>query len=152
IVFTQEDRHGAEKSPIDPILSYPARIRVLSEADQLYPAVPPDASRDERLAALMIPDRFLSHERATALVGYVPLAASERQLGPDAQTLNRNPGYQVLFHEAWQQPLDSRSGSEWVNIRGGEVHGGHAELEVSLRLSHCRYYHLETILWLSRFR
>jgi len=151
IVFAQNDMHGAEKSPPDPQLTYPAKIRILSEADQLHPTLAPDASEDERLAALMVPERFLRHETATALAGYVPLAPEQRQLTADAQTLNRNSGFRVLFHQAWQQPIDSGSRSEWIYIHGGNTDGEHSELEGSLRLSLSRYYHLETNLWLSRF-
>lgn len=151
IVFAQSDMHGVEKSPLEPALSYPSRLRTLAAAEQLHPPLAADASENERLAALMVPDRFLSYDKARALAGYVPLPPGMRQLDGEAAALRRNGAYRILFHDAWQQPIDSARQTHWVLIRGGDTHGEHRELEGALRLSHARFYHVDTNLWLSRF-
>lgn len=152
IIFAQQDAYGAEKSPPDPTLSYPHPIRLLDDAEQLNPAVAPDATINEKLAALMVPERFQSHEKAMEPASFVPLTATQRQLNPDAHSLEKNGSYRILFHQAWQQPVEIRRNAEWVLIQGGGALGDHRELEGSLRISHSRFYHVETNLWLNRFK
>lgn len=152
IVFAQQDAFGAEKSPPDPRLAYPHPIRLLDEGEQLYPTVAPDATPNEKLAALMVPEHFLSHEKAMEPASFVPLPANQRQLNPDAHSLGKSSGYRILFHQAWQQPVEIRRAAEWVLIQGGSAAGDHRELEGSLRISHSRFYHVETNLWLNRFK
>jgi len=151
IIFAQSDMHGVEKSPVEPVLSYPSRLRILAAAEQLRPVLSADASQDERLAALMVPDRFLSRDTARTPAAFVPLPSEMRQLNGDAAALQRNSAYRILFHDAWQQPIDSASQTDWVFVRGGNVTGEHSELEGALRFSHARFYHVDTNLWLSRF-
>lgn len=81
-----------------------------------------------------------------------------QRLGEEAKTLHeayqhlrRIDRYRPLFHEVWQQPLQSRSRSPAILITGGEPYGSHFELEGTIKLSVERYLHIETDLWLHRF-
>ncbi|MCK9503588.1 MAG: peptidoglycan binding protein CsiV [Porticoccaceae bacterium] len=152
IIFAQEDSFGIERSPVSPTLGYPDNLKLLNPPEPLYTAVPEDASIDEKLAALMVPNRFLNREQAALATAFAPLDAAQRQLNPDAQALKRQSSYRVLFHEAWQQPVPTRRHAPWIFIRGGDSYGKHTELEGSIRFHHSRFYHMETHLWLSRFK
>ncbi|MGD9660723.1 MAG: CsiV family protein [Porticoccaceae bacterium] len=152
IIFAQEDSFGIEQSPVSAKLDYPANLKALTSPQPLSTEVNGDASSNEKLAALMIPDRFLSREQATMATAFAPLDASQRQLNADAQALSRQSNYRVLFHEAWQQPVPTRKSAPWVFIRGGDSYDKHRELEGSIRVHHSRFYHMETNLWLSRFK
>ena len=149
IVFSQRDLSGNEAHPLDPQLDYPQPLRILHTAEQLYPEVPAGAGLNERLAALMVPDRFLSRARAQAPSPYVPLERDERRLNPDAYTLGRNGDYQVLFHSAWQQQVPGARSTPWLAIAGGDRRGEHRQLEGSLRVYKSRFLQLQLDLWMS---
>ena len=149
IVFSQRDISGNEAHPLDPQLGYPQPLRFLQTAEQLYPQVPAGAGPDERLAALMVPDRFLSRASAQAPSPYVPLERDQRRLNPDAYTLGRSGDYQVLFHNAWQQQVQSARSAPWLAVAGGGTRGDHRQLEGSLRVYKSRFLQLQLDLWMS---
>ncbi len=149
IVFAQRDSHGVEGKPVDPHLSYPPLPRFLHQGEQLRQTPPAGADRDQLLAALMVPPRFLRWETARQPAEFVPLPAAERLLNPDAAALERSGDYRVLFHAAWHQPLLSGKAAPWLVVNGGQRADNHSELEGSLRLYQARQIHLETDLWLS---
>jgi hypothetical protein len=67
------------------------------------------------------------------------------------QHLRRIDRYRPLFHEVWQQPMQSRGRSPAILITGGNAYGSHFELEGTIKLSVERYLHIDTDLWLHRF-
>lgn len=67
------------------------------------------------------------------------------------QHLRRIDRYRPLFHEVWQQPMQSRGRSPAILITGGDAYGSHFELEGTIKLSVERYLHIDTDLWLHRF-
>lgn len=71
----------------------------------------------------------------------------QRQLGPEAYTLNRDHKYRVLYHQAWQQPGRGPASSPWIKVLGGNKIDQHYELEGSLRVYKTRFLHVETRLW-----
>ena len=79
------------------------------------------------------------------------LPASERQLNAQAQKLQRNPRFEVLFHNAWRQVITNKKASKAVIINGGQTFGQHQALEGSIRLSVATYLELQTNLWLAQF-
>lgn len=79
------------------------------------------------------------------------LPATERQLNAEAQKLERNPRFQVLFHSAWRQIVTHEKAAKSVLIQGGQTFGQHQELEGSIRLSVATYLKLQTNLWYSQF-
>ena len=151
IVFTQADIFGDEGYPREPRLDYPRNLTFLNNGERLSPELPPNASRLEQLAALMVPDKFLTRERAKRRDSFVPLEKNRRNLNPHAYTLGRGGDYRVLFHNAWQQEITGRRAAPWVFVSGGQPAAGHRELEGSLRLYRSRFLHIQVDLWLSRF-
>ena len=83
---------------------------------------------------------------------YWSLPANERSLNDQAQRLARNNKYQVLFHQAWRQPIGSRKQATSILIHGGQHYGAHQELEGSINLSVATYLKLSTNLWFSQFQ
>ncbi len=79
------------------------------------------------------------------------LPANERQLNSAAQKLQRNPRFEVLFHNAWRQVITNKKASKAIIINGGQTFGQHQALEGSIRLSVATYLELQTNLWLSQF-
>ncbi|MFC3116952.1 CsiV family protein [Cellvibrio fontiphilus] len=79
------------------------------------------------------------------------LSVSERQLNAQAQKLERNPRFQVLFHNAWRQIITTEKMAKSILIQGGQQFGQHQELEGSIRLSVATYLKLQTNLWYSQF-
>lgn len=79
------------------------------------------------------------------------LSADELTLGNEAQRLERNNQYRVLFHGGWRQPFAENRQEPAILITGGEQYGDHYELEGSIQLSLRTYLHIDTNLWLARF-
>ncbi|OZY85757.1 hypothetical protein CBP51_01535 [Cellvibrio mixtus] len=79
------------------------------------------------------------------------LPESERQLNAQAQKLERNSRFQVLFHNAWRQVITNEKAAKSILIQGGQTFGQHQELEGSIRLSVATYLKLQTNLWYSQF-
>ena len=82
---------------------------------------------------------------------YQLLDKSQRQLNPDAYTLNKSPGYRVLYHQAWRQPSHDANKSPWIIVIDGDDYGERHELEGSMRLFLSRYPHFQANIWKSRF-
>ena len=60
--------------------------------------------------------------------------------------------FRVLFHERWEQPVESRGRAPHLLIEGGEIFGEYSELQGSVQLSISRYLHFKTNLWLTDYR
>jgi len=151
IIFAQQDLTGEEAFPENPLLAFPDTLQFLQTAEQLSPDVTNDASYNETLAALMVPERFLNRDTAILPASFVPLDKDIRKLNADSYRLSRNKGYRVVFHNAWQQAVLAGKSSKSVFITGGETIDGHRELEGSLKIFKSRFYHIDVNLWLSQF-
>lgn len=82
---------------------------------------------------------------------FYQLPANERQLNIQAQKLERNNRFELLFHSAWRQIITNKKSSKAILISGGPTFGQHRALEGSIRLSVATYLELQTNLWLSQF-
>ena len=78
------------------------------------------------------------------LDGFVALPNGERELGPDAYSLNRTGVYNVLFHKAWQQPGLAPTAAPWINI---DIAGENTTINGSLRVYLSSYLHMESNIW-----
>lgn len=76
---------------------------------------------------------------------------SERQMNNDSYALRVTDGYQLLWHQAWLQPMLPESEAPWLEVQAGAEFDGHYSLEGSLRIYLERFLHLDTDLWLSEF-
>lgn len=82
---------------------------------------------------------------------YLFLPEEELALLEQANSLQRDKRFTLLFHQAWRQAPKSLSKTPALIISGGHQYGDHTELEGSIKLSIARYLHLHTNLWLSEF-
>jgi len=88
---------------------------------------------------------------STELRPYLFLAQAEHTLQEQADSLQKDKRFNVLFHQAWRQAPKALSETPALIISGGHQYGEHSELEGSIKLSIARYLHLNTNLWLSEF-
>ncbi len=181
IVFAHHDEaaEAEENWPDDVVLNYPARVKMLFDAIALPNAVdsefnttldvevpnllelPPSEENSTSLlspsseviaaAPMALLDQPLEETPAPLPLPFQRLEDSAKQLRPALQHLRRIDRYKPLFHEAWQQPLESRRRSPDILITGGEEYGSHFELEGTVKISVERYLHIDTDLWLHRF-
>lgn len=93
----------------------------------------------------------LVEEQKTGLEAFKPLPEEERQLIEQAAALSRGNRYQLLFHEAWNQPVPDRNSVIPIKITGGEQFGRHHELHGFISLYVERYLHLSTDLHLVEY-
>lgn len=78
-------------------------------------------------------------------------AINDRNMNGDAYAFRVTEGYQLLWHQAWQQPLVDEPDAPWIHITGGEEVDGHFELEGSIRVHLSRFLHVTADLWLTDF-
>lgn len=130
-------------------LAYPSQWRLL-DAEEYSDGNPPDRSINEN-------DSGPGHEATltdrAGVRSWHTLPEGSWLLADSAARLQRSGRYQVLFHEAWVQPLgNSRADSPAVLLAGGESFGDHHTLQGYITLSRERYIHADLELWLSEFR
>jgi len=85
---------------------------------------------------------------AKGLSAFQALSEPERQMLPEHDKIDRDRRYQVLFHEAWNQPVPGRDEVIPIRIDGGERFGRQSELQGYITLYVERYLHLSTDLHL----
>lgn len=131
-----------------------AHLQAKAEADrQLQEVLPAD---DQQTNPIAPPAKMESYTLDDVRVDlerepYFFLPRQERQLTQEVRALRRDKRYQVLFHQAWRQPVVEYDKAPALLIHGGNQFGEHFELSGSLTLSVSRYLHLKTNLWLSEF-
>lgn len=96
-----------------------------------------------RDVVMSYPNKLIDLDNNSA--GFVALPKGERELGPDAYSLNRTGVYNVLFHKVWRQPGLEPMAAPWINI---DVTGENSALNGSLRVYLSSYLHLESNIWL----
>jgi hypothetical protein len=169
-----------ESWPEDVALSYPSRLKILfdpislpSDIDtSINTTLEVDVPNLMELPAIELPSDTAAlqfEENTTSETNDIPSASQDepvlspqplafqrlddnyKQLSAAYQHLRRIDRYRPLFHEVWQQPLESRRQSPSVLITGGEQFGAHHELEGSIKIAVERYLHIDTDLWLHSF-
>lgn len=140
IVIARKDDTGQEHWPTNIKLRYPGDWVELKDPNTPAPNSAADSSISSATSTVDL----------TTEAFYL-LPASERQLNTQAQKLQRNPRFEVLFHNAWRQVITNKKASKAVIINGGQTFGQHQALEGSIRLSVATYLELQTNLWFSQF-
>lgn len=79
------------------------------------------------------------------------LGSGSYEMAAEAQRLNRQSGYKVLFHKAWKQSIGAKSQAPGLVILGGQNSRGMRELSGYARFSLGRYLHIDANLWLASF-
>ncbi|MDR7089714.1 MULTISPECIES: CsiV family protein [Cellvibrio] len=142
IVVARKDDTGQEHWPSNIKLRYPGDWVELKDPNATEV---PNTTNNSASATATAPVVDLTKE------AFYLLPASERQLNTQAQKLQRNPRFEVLFHNAWRQVITNKKESKAILINGGQTFGQHQALEGSIRLSVATYLELQTNLWLAQF-
>lgn len=85
------------------------------------------------------------------MLGGLPL--DNLQLGNTVARLKADPGYQVLLHQAWRQPVGTSATAPWLRVTAGSIQSeGESlpELDGLVRLYRAPYLFMETDLLLRR--
>lgn len=152
LAFSRQAPEQQEQWPTNIKPGYPHTLIELKDPEQL-PVPVTAASGDENGAT----ENSLAAPAAIAKPDierepYYLLPASERKLSRQATALQRQGGYQVLFHQSWRQPINaSARNAPAIFIQGGSAYGQHTELEGSISFSLPQLLQINTRLWLTRF-
>ena len=79
------------------------------------------------------------------------LPINDRTMNGDAYAFRVTDGYQLLWHQAWQQPLVDEADAPWIYVEGGDQYEEHHQLEGSIRVHLSRFLHITADLWLTDF-
>src|SRR5690554_1495553 len=130
IVYSRPQHNSVEVWPKDINLKYPLNWQ---------PLYSPEASEDGPI-----------HDQEQT--PFYRLAKDARKLNAVKDRLNAQPGFKVLFHEAWRQIIVDESDSPAILVFGGKEFDAHNELEGSVTIHVSRYLHINTNLWLTQFQ
>ena len=147
IVFARKDDSGQEHWPSNIKLRYPGdwvELKDPSAPVNINTASNNGSDTNTNLSTSQ-PSIDLTKEP------FYLLPANERNLNTQAQKLQRNPNFEVLFHNAWRQVITNKKASKAIIINGGPTFGEHQLLEGSIRLSVATYLELQTNLWLAYY-
>ncbi len=85
------------------------------------------------------------------LEAFTALLSEERQMNSERRKIKADQRFQLLFHEAWNQPVPDRETVIPIRIEGGETFGRQPELQGYINLYVERYLHLSTDLHLIEY-
>ncbi|WP_020210388.1 CsiV family protein [Gilvimarinus chinensis] len=170
IVYSRPLDTSAETWPTDITLDYPLNWQELRNPETEI------AQREERARAKQqerqnLQNNYFGDDRPTptpesaegsqeitvepidlARDAFFELPADERSLNAVAKRVAAQPGFDILFHEAWRQYVTAEASAPWILINGGKAFGEHFELEGSINVNVSRYLHVFTDLWFTEFQ
>jgi len=101
------------------------------------------------------PDSAVELEAPTSekgLEAFVALSEFERLMTEQREKIDSNSRYELLFHEAWVQPVPGRADVIPIRIDAGERFGRQSELQGYINLYVERYLHFSTDLHLIEYK
>lgn len=152
IVFSQPSGAVSEQWDAIPDLDYPNRSRFLRfPGEQLSGQQQPEPMG---IGAMSTPgDSAIGIDTAAAnpasSMAFTTLPSSDRQFSGKAAAMQRSDRYQVLFHEAWIQPMAGQSETLPIVLDRSGDGGPWPMLQGSIKVYLSRYFYLETDLWLN---
>lgn len=154
IAFKRQPQEQQEQWPTSIKLNYPNNWVELKETaeipDQTPDALTPDEPTLDELTRVE-PNSAVSSTPNSAHQAFILLSENEQSLARHATALRRDSRFEVLFHEAWRQPITTLRNAPAILIKGGAKFDGHTELEGSITLSLTRLLQINTDLWLTQF-
>ena len=87
-----------------------------------------------------------------SLSSFRALSSEHYQLRGERNRLDAQDGYQVLFHDVWNQPVPNREEVIPIRLEGGEQYGRQYEFQGYINLYVERYLHLAADLHLTEFK
>ena len=130
--------------------SYPASISGLREDGVLYKS---DLEALINREPITVPADFPEESDVAEpeIQAFVRLPSEDRLLHEDRLRLGRSGGHELLFYEAWRQPLIYQPEKDTLLITAGPKSGDHSVLEGYISLSRTRFIHLDINLLLNTF-
>ena len=135
IVFSHPAGSAAEQWDATPDLIYPETSHLLTDEVRLPAA---STSREQAAPA--------ASSQPTA---FTILPSNQRALRNKAAAIQRSSRYQILFHEAWNQPMTDQANALPIILDRSGDGGAWPELQGTIKLYVARYLYLETNLWLN---
>lgn len=150
LAFSRQAPDQQEQWPTNIKPGYPHTLIELKDPEQLPEMAALESADSEQAETAAAPAETTKPDLERE--PYYLLPASERKLTRQATSLQRQGGYQVLFHQSWRQPINaSARNAPAIFIQGGSAYGQHSELEGSITFSLPQLLQLNTRLWLTRF-
>ncbi len=150
IAFRPVDPAPSDEAwPVEQLPDYPPQIVFLLEPGSPAHAAALRAREFERSLQAEAGEVAGASGPLEAELPRLRLAGADTALASAAERIGSAPGYRLLGHYAWRQPLPAPGQPEHLLITGGEASGDHFELEGYISLSRSRFLHVETTLWLN---
>ena len=105
----------------------------------------------QRYIVIDTPDQLDTTDTGGTSIHYNPLSSNRHTLTGIKNKLRLNGGYNILYHKAWNQPIEAKAKALPIKITSGAQFGDYSELSGSIVLSRSRYFHVETQLNLASF-
>ncbi len=122
------------------------------QPEEELPATPdiPHVGEPPAAAAPAEPTPAEAEEQAPPRpVPFVALPASAQEFRGKAAYMERTGEYQMLFHEAWVQPMPDEADAVSIVLDRSGDGGNWPRLQGSVKLYVARYLHIDTNLWLN---
>jgi hypothetical protein len=135
LVFSYPAGGAAEQWEATPKLAYPTVTQRLTGAREQSAVVPQADAASPPAAVQPIP--------------FATLPATQRELARQADAMQRSGRYQILFHEAWLQPMANQAAAVPIVLDHSGDGGPWPALQGTIKLYHSGDLQLETNLWLN---
>lgn len=148
LVFSRPSGAGAEYWDATPELAYPGTSRFLIYPGE-QPLEPSPSSATSSTLGTGEPMGLNALPGPAQPAAFSTLPQAQQQLASRAATMQRSGRYQILFHEAWLQPLYSEAESVPIVLDRSGDGIAWPPLQGNIKLHLESYVYLETNLWLN---
>jgi hypothetical protein len=148
IIFSRKNPALQEHFPNNIPLHYPARWQTLKDPNPVVPAITENTSELNTAVSASSPAEVTVDFNTQA---FYQLPADMRQLNFQADKFSRSIDYQLLFHQAWRQPVSNKNQADWILIHNSNSIEPAPKLAGAIRLSVATYFRLDTNLWFAEF-
>lgn len=155
ILFANRNLQTEEIWRDDLTLSYPDNWVILKDPNNPVAEQGPALMQENPAATVDSDNSTLASPEPKpvnlATDAFYMLPKEAHMLSKQAQELAWSKSYNLLYHEAWRQPVESQDQAPSVLIAAGEAYGDHHQIEGSLSVSVARYLHVKSNLWIADF-
>lgn len=144
IIFSRTNPALQEHFPTNIQLHYPVLFQTLKD-----PKAVDTGNQTHSAAGNLLADNTPAPAIDLNSQPFYQLPQEMRQLNYQANKMAGSSEYQLLFHEAWRQPINNKSQADWILINAEKKPA--SQLSGAIRLSVATYLVLETNLWFAEF-
>lgn len=148
IIFSRRNPAIQEHFPTNISLHYPAYWQSLKNPN---PAIPATTENSNELPLAIAANNPAQINIDFNTQAFYQLPAEMRQLNLQADKFARSVDYQLLFHQAWRQPITMKNQADWILIHNTDAAKPAPKLAGAIRLSVATYLRLDTNLWFAEF-